>query len=210
MVLPLKSFYMIRHGETEHNAARLLAGHTDSQLTVNGRTQAKAVQNVMSGLINKPKVIVHSHLSRARDTATIINEVLNVPMIEDEDIAEHFCGDWEGRPYDECMSMLTGWDTPPNGECFDAFCERIIRCKAKTLGEDLGHPPLIVCHGGVFRAFGRVYGLNTPGVFKNCHLYEFLPNEGAGIFPWDVFSYHHDGVQLHRVNERVYADSPTL
>ncbi len=208
-MIPAKHFYMIRHGQTEHNAARLLAGHTDSQLTDLGRTQATAVQNVVSRLEVKPEFIVHSNLSRARDTATIINEALDVPMTEDADIAEHYCGDWEGTPYSECESMLTGWDTPPNGECFDAFCARIKRCKINTLNKPES-PALIVCHGGVFRGFGRLYSLNTPGIFKNCHLYEFIPNSENPAFPWDVWSYHHEDEILHRSKETVFHDSAPL
>ncbi len=208
MPIPQKHFYMIRHGETEHNAARLLAGHTDSRLTEKGRAQAKTAQNVVKNLNLKPEIIIHSNLSRARDTANIINEVLDIEMKEDADIAEHFCGDWEGKPYDECESMLTGWQTPPNGECFDDFCARIRRSKENALTQDKA-PALIVCHGGVFRGFGRLYGLNTPGVFKNCHLYEFKPNPSNTVFPWSVFSYSYDG-SLIRETETVFHDSAPL
>lgn len=200
---------MIRHGETEHNAARLLAGHTDSMLTERGRNQAKSVQDVMVKLQDKPNFIVHSNLSRARDTATIINQVLNISMHEDADIAEHYCGDWEGKPYSECESMLTGWDTPPNGEEFDEFCARIIRSKTRALNAHPSHIPLIVCHGGVFRAFGKIYGLNTPGVFKNCHLYEFEPDAPNLKFPWKVWSYGLDQ-QKFKEESRVYHNSLPL
>ncbi|MBX2833542.1 MAG: histidine phosphatase family protein, partial [Micavibrio sp.] len=33
MNVPIKHFYMIRHGQSEANAAKILAGHTDSPLT---------------------------------------------------------------------------------------------------------------------------------------------------------------------------------
>ena len=207
-MIPAKRFYMIRHGQTEHNAARLMAGHTDSPLTETGKLQARQVQEVMRRLEEKPKVIVHSNLSRARDTAGIINEVLGVPMHEDPDIAEHYCGDWEGLPYEECESMLTGWDTPPNGESFEAFCARIARSKTNTLNTH-DNPALIVCHGGVFRAFGKLYGLNTPGVFKNCHLYEFMPAPEEPRFPWRVWSYGLDQDDF-REETRVYHDSDRL
>lgn len=208
MITP-KRFYMIRHGETEHNAARLLAGHTDSKLTQRGREQAKSVHKILPHVHNKPNIILHSNLSRARDTASIINEALNLPMIEDQDIAEHYCGDWEGKPYAECESMLTGWDTPPNGESFDEFCLRIKRSKNNILNSQSSILPLIVCHGGVFRAFGRIYGLNTPGVFKNCHLYEFEPNPEDTKFPWKVWSYSDEHAQVRQEN-LVYQNSQPL
>ena len=73
-MIPLKHFYMIRHGETEANAARIMAGSLDSPLTENGRRQAKTAQVIVNSLAVKPSVIIHSNLSRARETAQIINE----------------------------------------------------------------------------------------------------------------------------------------
>ena len=183
-----KHFYMIRHGETEANAARLMAGSLDSPLTPKGRDQAREARDIVKNLEIKPKVIVHSHLSRARDTASIINEALGVPTFEDSDLAEFHAGDWEGVPYEQCAELLTGWPSPPNGETYDNFAARIQRGKNRALNTH-NAPVLIVCHGGVFRGFGKLYGLNTPGVFKNCHLYEFQPDTNHQKFPWRVWSY---------------------
>lgn len=189
-MLPAKHFYMIRHGETEANAAQVMAGSLDSPLNEKGRAQAKAVQQIVIKLKIKPTVIVHSHLSRARDTATIINEVLGLPMHEDSDLAELHAGDWEGKPYDTCGPMMKSWHNPPGGETFDEFCDRIRRGKTRALEKHHG-PILIVCHGGVFRGLGKIYGLDIPGVFKNCHLHEFHPNPLDKKFPWTVWHYDH-------------------
>lgn len=182
-----KHFYMIRHGETEANVAKIMAGSMDSPLTQNGIDQAKKAAGIVSMLNNKPKTIVHSHLSRARDTANHINALLNAPIYEDPDFAELNAGDWEGVPYDQCQELLVGWQTPPGGESFNEFCERLKRAKNTHLQRHPG-PVLIVCHGGVFRAFGKIYGLNMPGV-KNCHLYEFEPLPNTETFPWRVWEY---------------------
>ena len=192
MPLPLKHFYMIRHGQTEANKAEVMAGSTDSPLTDLGREQARAVQDVIKNLEIKPKAIVHSNLSRARDTASIINEVLGVPMHEEPDVAEICAGDWEGKPWSECTSLLDGWPTPPNGETFEEFCTRIRNGKTYHI-EKHEDPVLIVCHGGVFRGLGGLYGLNTPGIFRNCHLHEFHPAPHDTVFPWEVWNYDYDG-----------------
>lgn len=73
---------MIRHGETEANKAHVFAGSLDSPLTEKGREQAELAQNPARALAIKPSVVVHSTLSRARDTASIINESLDLPMFE--------------------------------------------------------------------------------------------------------------------------------
>lgn len=187
-MLPSRHFYMIRHGETEANAAKIMAGSLDSPLNDNGRRQAQETKAIIESLRHKPRVIVHSHLSRARDTAAILNEALGVAMHEDAGLAELHAGDWEGQPYDVCRSLLTGWQDPPNGESFQDFCARLQRSKTHALNTH-DAPVMIVSHGGVFRGLGKIYGLEVPGVFKNCQLYEFMPDETKPVFPWAVWNY---------------------
>lgn len=204
-MIPARPFYMIRHGETEANAAQIMAGSLDSPLTQTGRDQARAVHDVVKNLKIKPTLIVHSHLSRARDTATIINEVLNLPMIQDPDFAEIHAGDLEGVCWSKC-NHFDDFRDMPNGEKFDDFFARVRRAKNRILGSNEG-PVLIVSHGGVFRAFAKLYGINMPGV-RNCHLHEFIPHppvdpktvlESHAPFPWDVFHYDYfDSLQRER------------
>jgi uncharacterized phosphatase len=205
-MIPLRRFYMIRHGETEANAAQIMAGSLDSPLTPTGRDQARAVHRVIEDLRDKPTLIVHSHLSRARDTATIINEVLKVPMIEDSDFAEIHAGDLEGAPWTDC-SHFDDYRDMPNGEKFEDFFSRVRRAKNRILGSEPG-PVLIVSHGGVFRAFTKLYGIDIPGV-RNCHLHEFspvpsLPENSPPVFPWDVWHYDYADTLLRARAESFY------
>ncbi len=205
-MIPAKHFYMIRHGETEANKARVMAGSLDSPLTINGRKQAEFARIIVKSLKEKPKAIIHSNLSRARDTATIINQDLNIPMHEEKDIAELYAGDWEGATYEECSELLTGWPTPPNGESFTEFCSRIKNGKKRILN-NYDSPTLIVSHGGVFRGLGGIYGLKIPGYFKNCHLYEFLPDKENKKFPWKVWSYGIEDNNIKREPSNIYHNS---
>ncbi len=188
MPLPLKHFYMIRHGQTEANKAQIMAGSLDSPLTVLGIAQAQQARDVVRALTVKPVAVFHSHLSRARDTAHIINEALNAPLYEEPDLAEIHAGAWEGAPYEECPALFDGWENAPNGEHPKAFFDRVKRGKTKAL-ERFNDPILIVCHGGVMRAFGELYAVPTSGVFENAHLYEFIPFSESKAFPWQVYSY---------------------
>lgn len=188
MILPAKPFYMMRHGQTEHNAAECMAGSTDSPLTKLGIEQAFAAQKVMRDITPLPVKIFHSHLSRARDTAAIVNELLNVEMIEDPDLAEICAGDMEGRPWAECIDIFDGWVQTPGGEHPNDFFTRVKRAKKRALDETTDGSPLIVCHGGVMRAFGALHDADAPAIFRNAHLYEFLPTNNPD-FPWEVFDY---------------------
>lgn len=191
-----KQFYMIRHGQTEANAARIMAGSLDSPLTQLGRDQARTARLAIENLDIKPRFITHSHLSRARETAEIINENLKLPMIEDKDLAEIHVGEWEGLPYDDIQDAFRTWETAPEGESMDEFFARLKRGKNKALN-DKRHPPLIVCHGGVFRAFAKFYGIDTWGV-RNCDLHSFAPKTKEQDFPWEVHRIHHQDKTLIR------------
>jgi broad specificity phosphatase PhoE len=205
-MIPVKPFYMIRHGETEANAAQIMAGSLDSPLTHTGRAQARAVQDVVTRLTVKPSLIVHSNLSRARETASIINEVLDLPMVEDPDVAEIHAGDLEGVGWEHCHHF-DDWRDMPNGERFQDFFERVRRAKNRHLGSSKG-PVLIVSHGGVFRALAKMYGIEMWGV-NNCHLHEFVPGSVSGTtpgnsFPWDVWHYDYEDELLRRKAESFY------
>lgn len=203
-MIPAKTFYMIRHGETEANASKIMAGSLDSPLNETGRSQARHARAIIENLKEKPEIIVHSQLSRAKETAEIINEALNVPMFEDPDIAELHAGDWEGVSYDLCRSMMDGWANPPNGETFELFFERIKRAKNRALESNKGRV-LIVSHGGVFRAFAKLYGLDIWGV-RNCNLHQFTPNPKSQSFPWVVHTYEYeDGIQ-QKLSDSFHAD----
>jgi len=203
MPITLKHFYMIRHGETEHNAKQIMAGSTDSKLTERGITQARKTQTILESLSIKPQAIIHSHLSRARDTANILNEVLNVPLHEDPDLSEWHAGDWEGVHYDECPDLLEKWIDPPGGETLEQFLTRTKRGKNKALALS-EQPIMIVCHGGVFRAFGKLYGLDSPGV-DNCTLYEFKPDPSKTQFPWDIWAYRTENETVREPSMIYYA-----
>lgn len=189
-MIPVKHFYMIRHGETEANVARKMAGSVDSPLTPNGRRQADSVRVIIEQLETKPAAIVHSHLSRARDTAHIINANLKLPVYEDQDFSELHSGDWEGADYQTCAPMLNDWADPPNGETYEQFFTRLKRAKKRAL-ESYPGPVLIVCHGGVVRGFWKMFGIDAPYV-KNCHLYEFYPANNPQIFPWQAHVYDYE------------------
>ncbi|HPF79084.1 MAG TPA: histidine phosphatase family protein [Alphaproteobacteria bacterium] len=183
MPIALKSFYMIRHGESEANVAGRFSGNSNVNLTQRGRMQAQEAGKIIEALEIKPVSIVHSHLSRAIDTAAIINQSMNLPMYETPLLGEHHFGDWEGAPWDEIRPRFHAGENPPNGETHDDFAERLKSGFNFALEKD--GPVLIVCHGGVFRGFNYIYGKTMHGI-ENCKLYHFRADETAADFPWQI------------------------
>lgn len=182
-MLPQKSFYMIRHGESIANRDGYFSGNLDVELTNTGKQQAERARTTFESLSIKPTIIIHSHLSRARDTASIINAGYQLPMIETHLLGEHHFGDWEKMPWQDVRPAFLAGQNPPNGESHEDFknrCHKGFQFALKHEGT-----PLIVCHGGVFRGFSALYGKEMHGI-TNCTLYSFEVNESEPDFPWKI------------------------
>lgn len=185
MVLPAKPFLMIRHGESEANVRQVFSGQVDCALTDLGREQAHAAGKIIAALPDrhKPRRIIHSHLSRARDTAAIINEYLGgLQMSETPDLAEQNFGDWEGQNWEVVRPLLRSGQDPQNGETHEIFYNRVKRALKDVL-LDAETLPLIVCHGGFFRAFAMIHNQEFTPV-GNCAAYRFTPRDHA--YPWEI------------------------
>jgi len=183
-MIPAQSFYMIRHGESTANLDQIASGHVDVALTERGIAQAYAAQKIVDALEIKPSVIIHSHLQRARNTARILNENLGLPLFEHPEIAEQHYGDWEGKPWEITRQPTRDGIDPPNGETHKDFHERVRSAISKFVEAHPG-PVMIVCHGGVFRAFGAIYGTQIFGI-ENCSLHHFAPDAANTAFPWAI------------------------
>lgn len=182
--LPLKPFFMIRHGQTVANAERYTAGSLDTPLTDLGRKQAKAASLLLKDFRHAIDIVAHSHLSRAKDTAMILNKSLDLPLTEISSIAERNYGDWTKKSWDDVKAKLQGDDIPPNGESRAEFTFRAIHGLSTILSRF--KCPLIVTHGGVFDALAEHHGYRMKDV-KNCVLYHFAPSNGDSTFPWNIF-----------------------
>jgi probable phosphoglycerate mutase len=100
---------LVRHGESTANAAGLLLGRTDAELTETGRAQAAAV----SRLLTAPVVEVRtSPLRRAADTASLLG--LDLHPIVDEQWIEVDYGEFECQPLrDIPASVWQEWRRDP-------------------------------------------------------------------------------------------------
>ncbi|MDD4617424.1 MAG: histidine phosphatase family protein [Alphaproteobacteria bacterium] len=184
--LPPKKFYMVRHGETEANVKGVAAGSVDTPLTERGRSQAEGLRQILGAVSLCPTIIVHSQLSRARETARIMNASLNARLVENRDIAECSFGDWAGEPWKVVQERVRQGLEPPNGESGHAFLHRAMKGISAILA--MNELALIVTHGGVFDALATYYGCMIADV-ENCHLYEFDPQVQPHKFPWGVWHY---------------------
>ena len=95
----MKQVYFVRHGQTEWNAIHRMQGRWNSDLSELGREQADVNGKLLADL--DIQAMFASPLDRTRQTADIINQYVNVPVVHDDRIVEWDCGDWSGHLYDE-------------------------------------------------------------------------------------------------------------
>jgi len=115
---------LVRHGQSEANAAGLLVGRMDSPLTALGTRQADQIgEALVAGRSTRPVRIMTSPLSRARDTAAIVATALGAaPPEVEERLIELDYGEIDGqRPADLPRGMWASWRSdpswrPPGGE----------------------------------------------------------------------------------------------
>lgn len=166
-----RPFYYLRHGETESNANRTIAGSLDVDLTPLGREQALAAAAVLA---NEPITAVYSSpLRRARDTATPIAEILRLPVLIVPEIAERNWGELEGKPRGTRMKGKT----PEGGERVEDFMQRVLTGLTRIDGA----VPLLVAHSGVFRVLCRTLEIvETEGPVSNALPLRFVPLADGG------------------------------
>ncbi len=140
-------FYFLRHGETHWNREHRTQGQIDATLSDLGRAQAA---RAAEALRDEPVArIVASPLSRARDTAQAVADVLGLAVATDPGLMECHLGDHQGHPHGPWLQeYFRGTYRPPNGEPFDAFCARTWTAMQRAVA--LGPNTLIVAHGGLW------------------------------------------------------------
>ena len=166
---------LVRHGETDDNAADRFQGQLDTRLNDRGREQARALARALAdeGL----RALYSSPLARARETAEIVGAVLGLDPVFDERLMEADSGDWSGRLYADIIAERPGafdaWRAAdpafrfPNGESVAEQAARVAAALLDVRGGPL--PAVVVCHGGVIRA---VEGLGVAiGAVGNCSLF---------------------------------------
>jgi broad specificity phosphatase PhoE len=147
------TLYLVRHGESEANAAGVFAGQTDSPLTPRGREQAKVVAMALRPVHFDR--IVTSTLSRTRDTAAEIAAGRGVPVEAFADLNEIDLGDAAGKPFDEVRGLpgyeSDGFHQWPGGESLEQVVTRAMGVIDRLAAESPGKTICIVGHGGVTR-----------------------------------------------------------
>jgi probable phosphoglycerate mutase len=153
--IPQRSFYFLRHGQTDWNVAGRFQGHTDIPLNETGVAQAHdAAERLARCRID---VVVASQLIRARKTAEIVAERIGKPLQFDDELMERHFGRFEGLVVNEVKAQLGVQaherlvkHLPPDAEQWHETKAHSVRVLGKWLDEHPEQTLLFVTHSGLF------------------------------------------------------------
>ena len=165
------SLYLIRHGETALNVARIFQP-ADTPLNERGIAQAEALAQRLATM--DISAIVSSDLPRARRTAEAIAAATGLPIEFSALLQERNFGDWRGQPHDGiAFDPMTIAQAPPNGESIPQFEERVARAfehvvqrRAALQGGNLA----VVSHGLVLRVMLAAHAQRADGAAVPTHM----------------------------------------
>jgi broad specificity phosphatase PhoE len=164
---------LVRHGETDWNAAGRLQGHTDRPLSDYGREQARRLAEELAG--EAFDAIYASDLARARETAEIAGERLHLPVALDPDLREKNWGTWEGLTSTERL------DVELVGESTEEHQRRTLAALGRIAATHPRGRVLVVTHGGsIRRVQTEALGFALP-VVENCGRWACAWQNGAVV-----------------------------
>ena len=178
--------FLIRHGETIGNAARIVQVPS-SPLSPRGVAQAERLARRLEreGIAR----ILASDLARARTTAEHLHRATGAPLTFDPLLHERSFGDIRGTAYaDLGFDMFAPDYAPPNGESWEVFHARVDRAWARVLDAVAatdGHLA-VVTHGLVCRSLAARHlllpiGIEAPERWENTSV-----TIVDGVSPWRV------------------------
>ena len=170
---------LVRHGQTDWNAAARIQGASDVPLNAAGRAQAaELARTLASG--ERPEALYSSPLSRAMETAEIIGTALGLPVTPAAELTELNFGDWEGSTWEEIgrrwprefaayAADRRGY-APPRGE---SYARMLLRARpfVERLRRAPGGAALCVAHSAVIRGLlAEERGISVGDSYKRIRL----------------------------------------
>ena len=169
--MTITRFCLVRHGETDWNAARRLQGHTDIDLNAKGLAQAKQMAHALKKINLQFDVLYTSDLQRAAKTAQAIEALFKTSAMSNASLRERHLGALQGLTTDEApMREPDLWkshlsrnltENLLNGESIQQFADRIRTAIEQIRVRHSGKTILLVSHGGALDMMYRI-ATNQP------------------------------------------------
>ena len=144
--------YLVRHGQTDDNFKSIVQGRIDNPLNDVGRAQAKETGLKLKTLNIPFDKLLYSPLKRAKESASIINSILNIKDYNEEfDLIEREFGNLEGLDVAYMRKIVQDPNFKKIGfETDEEIINRVKNCieRISTQGENI----LIVFHSHTIKA----------------------------------------------------------
>ena len=191
MVIKMNTIiYFVRHGQTDANKARIFSGQIDTPLNDTGREQVRSTCKLIESLNISWDIIVSSTLSRAFETAQIINRYFPIDknIIQDISAIERSFGKAEGIPItDENYQKIMNCEFEDE-ESEEAIINRAQNFIKKLLNNYSGKNILVVTHShflkGCFKPYLPELQFNTKTV--NAGLSRLIFDENQNCISADL------------------------
>ena len=181
--------YNIRHGQSEANRLRILAGHTDFPLSSLGVRQAHLTAQYLKDV--QIEAIYSSPLCRARVTGEANLSYHDVPFFVHEGLIETYLGEWEevAKQDLEENSMYRTFCTTyidtvfPHGDSVRDTGARYGRALCEIASRHPDAAIIVASHAGVIRAlWGELCGLSPDAYASDLF---FPTNASVTVFDFD-------------------------
>jgi probable phosphoglycerate mutase len=155
---PVTTLVLVRHGATVHTAEKRFSGGLASSnpgLSDEGRAQVREVAEWLAPVGASVEAVVASPVRRTVESAQILAERLDVPLVEEPGFAEMEFGTWDGMTFvevsaqrpDEMEKWLGSLDVAPGGgETFHEVERRVMAGLTRLLGRYAGKTVIVVSH----------------------------------------------------------------
>lgn len=197
--MTITRFCLVRHGETDWNAARRLQGHTDIDLNAKGLAQAEQMAHALQRIHLQFDVLYTSDLQRAAHTARAIERLFNTSAISTAALRERHLGALQGLTTDDApIREPELWESHLSrnieeklrtGESIQQFADRIKVALEQIRSKHLGSTILLVSHGGALDMMYRIASNQALDAEKAVS----VPNASLNWISHDGLSWKVDG-----------------
>lgn len=152
---------LVRHCEAMGNVNRIFQGHTDADISENGKKQLELLALRCRNM--HIDAMYSSPLKRAYKTAEAINQFHHLPIHVVDDLIEINGGDWEGVPWkdfpirfaedNQLWTLEPHRFAPQNGEPMQHVYERMRNAVTKIAADNAGKVVCVASHGCAIRNF---------------------------------------------------------
>jgi uncharacterized phosphatase len=178
----MQHIYIVRHGQSQDNAHKIVSGTHETPLTQLGREQARTAGQYARGL--SLDLIVASPLGRAQETAKIIADEIGYPhgdILTLSELSERDLGKLEGTSYAKNPRLNGNFPAVEHifgVEKLTPFHNRVQHALRQILSQKKQQRILVICHVGVGRMLRTIIANHKPFA-----MYDEPKLENGTIYP---------------------------